>query len=223
MPTQEQAGTANTSTPEVAQPNAAVTTALDAVEQEQDRIADLEARLTQKGRKERTLENEIKQAKADLAQLKSEYAKAADANKQWQETYYSRFAPEADRARYAQQKAAMAQATSASSVNEAATWRAIAEEDDPKVRAILTKMVKADRFMSRSGIEALRDSLVTKDEPKEEEEDQPLAKVTATSTTGSGKANLQQQLEKAIKDGNPEEILAVKSQIALAELRTSRA
>jgi hypothetical protein len=224
MPTQEQAGTANEKSPEVTQSSAAVTTAMDAVEQEQDRIADLEARLTQKGRKERALENEMKEAKATLAQLKEEYTKAVEANKQWQEVYYSRFAPETDRARYAQQKAAEAKAASAGSVNEAATWRAIAEEEDPQVRSVLTKMAKADKFMSRAQIEVLRETLGSaKVETKDEEEEKPLAKVSATSTTGSGKPNLQQQLDKAIKDGNPEEILAIKSQIALAEFRANRA
>jgi hypothetical protein len=224
MPTEEQAGTANEKSPEVTQSQAAVTTALDAVEQEQDRIADLEARLTQKGRKERALENEIKEAKASVAQLREEYEKAVEANKQWQEVYYNRFAPESDRARYAQQKAAEAKAASAGSVNEAATWRAIAEESNPMIREALTKMAKADKYLSTAQIKAMSEVLgSTKVETKDEEDQKPLAKVGATNTTGGGKATLQQQLAAAIKDGNAEEILAVKSQIALSDFRANRA
>jgi hypothetical protein len=222
MASTEQAGTANEKSPATT-PETAVETALDAVEQEQDRIADLESRLTQKGRKERTLENELKEHKAKLAALEAEYSKAAKANKEWQDVYFSRFAPEAERARYAQQKAAEARVAGSVNANEAATWRAIAEEDDPKVRAVLTKVAKAGNFMSTKQIQALRESLDTGDEGKvEQEEKTELAKVTPVSAAGAARKSLQQQYEAAVKGGDPLEILAIRSQIAHADAKAKK-
>lgn len=229
MPDKEQAGTANDVTPEEAQSQTAAETATDAVEQEQDRIADLEARLTKSGRASKTQEKELADAKTRLATLEEREAKLLAANKQWEDAFYGGQTPtEEQRRRWAQTKAAQETAKSTTSVNEAALWREIAGEDDPKLRSALKGIAddasRSGRYPDADTIRAFKRSFQTFAVSGDEvEKDKPLAKVTATGTTGGAASTLEKQYEAAKVRKDVDEMFRIKSQIEGAKLRASRA
>lgn len=230
MPEKEQAGTANEPTPEEVQSNQTATeTVSDAIDQEQDRIADLEARLTKAGRLTKTQEKTLADATARLQALEEREAKLLSANKQWEEAFYQGRGPsEEDRRRFLENKAAQDRMKSGSSVNEAALWREIAAEDDPKLRGALKKIAddasKAGKYPDASTIRAFKESFQSFTASGDETEDgkKPLAKVTATSSSGGPQNSLERSYEEAKKRKDVDEMFRIKSQIEGAKLRASR-
>lgn len=229
MPDKEQAGTANEPTPDEVQSNKAATESVsEAIDQEQDRIADLEARLTKAGRLTKTQEKQLSDAQERLKELEDRESKLLAANKKWEEAFYSgRTATDEDRRRYQEQKAQQAQQKSGASVNEAALWREIAGEEDPKLRTALKgiaeRAAKSGRYPDPDTIRAFKESFQTFTAPGDEsEEKKPIAKVTATSTTSNTSSSLQEKYEEAKKRKDVDEMFRIKSQIEAAKLRSAR-
>jgi hypothetical protein len=226
MPDKEQAGTSNVEDTGSNQVTA-LETASDSVEQEKDRIADLTARLEKKGRTEKSLAKELAEAKAALAAKEEREAKLLKANAEWQETYIQKWAPPEEKAQYMAKKAAENRISAGSSVNEAAFWRSVAEEEDPKVKGALAKIAasasRTKRYPDAETVKAIRESLRGETSEDDKDDEKPLAKVTPTAGAQAGQGTLQSKYEAAKKAKDFDEMFRISSQIEAAKLRASRA
>lgn len=189
------------------------------LEKEKARNADLEARLTTGGRKTKALE-------ADLANSNSRITQLEQSLRDFQRAY-EQVAPPEEKQRIASQRAAAQQAAAASSVNEAAMWEAIAVEEDPKIRKILTSMATAakngqSRFLSKAEVRALKESLGNEEAEPVESGKKPNANVTPVATGNTSAVSLEQKLEEAKKRRDADEVFRISSQIAAIKQRVAR-
>lgn len=169
----------------------------------EERIADLEARLTQRGRSETQLKTDLKALAAEREQSKKELAEAQKVNADWKKWYMDHAASEDEKAKYAVEEKATELTSAQKSAIEASHWKAIAEEENPLVKKALVASANKGEFIGKAAIEALREVLVTpkkddEEEPDDEKKEPPQVKPTGGTRTAG--PTIDQQIAE-VKDG----------------------
>src|SRR5258708_76952 len=193
------------------------------------RLKDFEDRLTKEGRSKAQIKAETDSLKGKLDTALKELSDAKGKLAQWNETYYTRWAPDTDKVAYQRQMAAKVQQDQMTAGQREKMWQAIAEEENPKVRTALREAGAEGEVLGPAAIKAIRNTLASV-EPTIETEEKAPTKISATrQTTSTGKPTLEQQLADVMgdktmrRDEKARELVAIKSQIAARDMNTKRA
>ena len=218
MAESEKSGLSNESPESTPQANAdaVVEKAETKVENTEDRIRELEKRLTKEGRTTKAQQQEMDVLKTDLQKHKDAFTEAKKVNAQWREWYLKNHASDAEKqAAKAQEEAEKSRSNSGSTAD---IWKEIAMEDDPKVKKALVKLAKesekAGESVTKSQIKALKSSFESDEETKEEEDP---AKVTAGRTTGTTSQTWDEKMKVAKAAKNTTDIMNLLAEKQLAE------
>ena len=209
MAESEKSGLSNTDPGEAPQGKVAeaqVEAAEQVVENTEDRIHELEKRLTKEGRSKKDIEKALEGVKSELETYRSQLAEAKRVNAQWYQTWLEKWANDDQKKTAQAQRQAEEAKTKAGASSD--IWKEIAKEDDPKVKKALVRLAeqaeKDGEGVTKGQVKALKASF----EPDEEEEPEEKApKVSGARSTGSSSQSWDEKMSAAKKSKNTTEIM----------------
>lgn len=174
--------------------------AQESVEELRERIQKLESKSTRSGREHA---REVETLKKELASRDTALEKAIQDNRKWVQRELNRpdLDPE-DRSRLLASlgQGEAAKASSSKAAIEAAHWRAIATEENPKMKAVLMKRAEQGKFLSAEAIEDLRDLMADDEEDDKPKKKEPPRVGVRTSGTVSKSVDSRIAEAKSAKD-----------------------
>lgn len=198
--------------------------AQESVDDLKARIRDLEAKSTKAGRSHKA---ELDALKSSLEEKDGALKKAVDDNRRWIQRELGRqdLAPETRRSLEA--ALGMTNKPNPKDSAEKDMWRAIATEEDPKVRKALVRRAERGKFLDADEIKELRADLLAedddsdKDSQKEKGDKKPAPKV-GVRTAGTVSRTVDQRIEDAKKSKDPSALFQALVEKAKADRANAR-
>lgn len=203
----------------------AIEDAQESVDDLRARIRDLEAKSTKAGRSHKA---ELDSLKNELTEKDKSLKKAVDDNQRWIKRELGRTDLSGETRKALEAALGAGERTTNNGNAERDMWRAIATEEDPKVRKALVRRAEKGKFLNTAEIDELRADLLAEESDDDEkgddkkDEKKPAPKVSGARTAGTITKTVEQRIADAKKSKDPVALFNAMVEKARAERASAR-
>jgi len=200
----------------------AIDEAQESVDDLRARIRDLEAKSTRAGRSHKA---ELDTLKRELTEKDNTLKKAIEDNRKWIQRELGRQDLNAETRRSLERALEPDNKPNQKDSAEKDMWRAIATEEDPKVRKALVRRAEKGKFLDAAEIEELRADLLAEDDDSDtgkKKDEKKTAPKVGVRTSGTITKSVDQRIKEAKESKDPSALFAAIVEKAKADRANAR-